>query len=322
MKIGKKRSGKRLHLSTGIFGKGGTALVVQDKPFADRTEEKRLIRSSERQYRNQLRKIALALSDDLDVYFLMLTGGSCSGKSTSSVLLKKELEKRGRRVVVVSIDDFYRDREEIAAELTPDYESVSAIDLDYFVSCAYAVQSGHDVLIPQYDFQLGRRDGFIPYSPQKNDLIVFEGIQAAYPEILGVFPHKRVRTAYIGVNEDLRIGDTFFEAREIRFMRRLVRDFRTRNSSVSQTMGLWGQVIRNEERNILPNVKNASYTVNSLMAYEVNVIKPFLLNEKMYDFSVEKERDLFGYWTKKLETVNEIPADLVPKNSVFREFIG
>ncbi|MBQ0010279.1 MAG: hypothetical protein KBS76_04155 [Ruminococcus sp.] len=297
-------------------------MTVQDISLADKSEQKRFILSCERAYQNQIRKIATALSEDKDVFFLMLTGGSCSGKTTSSELLKAELAKRGRRAVIVSIDDFYRDREEISRSGIPDYESVSAIDLDFFISCASLIQSGYTVMLPQFDFQLGRRSGFIPYTPEKDDLIVFEGIQALYPEVIGVFPHKRVQTVYTAVGDDLTIGETVFDAREIRLMRRIVRDYRSRSSSVGRTLSLWDQVIRNEERNILPNVQNPTYSVNSLLAYEVNVIKPFVLNKEMYDFSVKKERDLFEYWMEKLNRIEEIPAKLVPKNSVFREFIG
>lgn len=296
-------------------------MTGKDTPM-DRTEQKRFVLSCERKYQNQIRKMATALSDDPDVSFLMLTGGSCSGKTTSSELLKAELNKRGRRAVIVSIDDFYRDRQENSHNGTPDYESVSAIDLDTFIDCASAIQSGHPTPLPRFDFQLGRRSGFVLYTPEHGDLIVFEGIQALYPEIVGIFPKKRVRTAYTAVNGDLAFGETVFDAREIRLMRRIVRDYRDRSSSVGRTLMLWDHVIQNEERNILPNVQNPTFSVNTLLAYEVNVMKPFILNREMYDFSAEKEKKLYAHWAEKLKCVEEFSADLVPKNSVFREFIG
>ena len=87
-------------------------------------------------------------------------------------------------------------------------------------------------------------------------------------------------------------------------------------------MKLWDGVARNEDENIFPNAKHADFFINTLMLYEINVIKPYVLDMKMYDFSSETEAELYKIFEEKFRNVPLIPSSLVPENSVFREFIG
>ena len=87
-------------------------------------------------------------------------------------------------------------------------------------------------------------------------------------------------------------------------------------------MKLWDGVAKNEDENIFPNAKNADFFINTLMLYEINVIKPYILDKKMYDFSVNNETELYNFFEEKFKNVPVIPSSLVPENSVFREFIG
>jgi uridine kinase len=114
----------------------------------------------------------------------------------------------------------------------------------------------------------------------------------------------------------------FFEKREIRFFRRLIRDFLFRSATPERTLELWQGVVENEEKNIIPNENNADYVINSFLPYELGVIKPYLLDVVSYDLTKEHEKELYEKICFEFKNVVEIPSRFVPTDSVFREFIG
>lgn len=294
-------------------------MINYEKFFNNETEMKDFVLLCENNYKAQIIDIAEKISSDKNIKFIMLSGPSCSGKTTTADILFKELEKNGKQAEVVSIDDFYRNR--IKDESKPDFESAAAIDLEYFGKCVAELTGGREAQLPVFDFNTETRKGYRPHRLAENEIIVFEGIQAMYPEILSHIPNEKRKTIYISVSEDVMAYGHYFSGRDIRFARRLVRDYKFRSSSPARTLGLWSAVVANEEKSIIPEGKKADFVINSLMLYEINVMKSCVFDIN-YDLSNENERTAFEELKKKYGNVPDMPSYFIPEDSVFREFIG
>jgi uridine kinase len=297
-------------------------MFIYNNIFENDEQIRLFVEDSERNYKNQVLKIATEISELDHIKFLTLSGPTCSGKTTTSYILEHEFEKRGSTVKIISIDDFYRNRNDISDDEKPDYESISAIDFPIFQSCVDKILKGETAMIPIYDFKDGVRKGFVPYTPVEHEIIIFEGIQAIYPEILSTLPKDISKSIYISVSDDVNANGTIFDKRDVRFFRRLLRDFLFRSATPERTLELWDGVVENEDKNIIPNEKNADYTINSFLPYELGVIKPYLLHVVSYDFSKSHEKELYDLIQMKFKNIEEIPSRFVPTDSVFREFIG
>lgn len=297
-------------------------MFVYDNIFKNDDEIRSFVYEAEEKYKNQVLKIADALAEIDHIKFLTLAGPTCSGKTTTSYILEHEFEKRGMTVKIISIDDFYRDRSDISDDEMPDYESISAIDFPIFEDCVNKILKGETAMLPIFDFKEGCRTKFVPYTPSEHEIVIFEGIQAIYPEILATLPKDISKSIYISVDDDVQAYGSFFEKREIRFYRRLIRDYLFRNASPTRTLDLWVGVVENENKNIIPHGKNADYIINSFLAYELCVIKPYLLNIISYDMNRSREKLLYETIMEEFQNIPMIPSRFVPEDSVFREFIG
>jgi len=297
-------------------------MFVYDTVFKNDDEVRDFVDKSEQNYKQQVLKIADQILHTENIKFLTLAGPSCSGKTTTSYILEEEFEKRGLTVKIVSIDDFYRNRLDTSDDENPDFESIQAIDFQAFSACVGKILSGETAMLPIYDFKDGQRKGFFPYQPTDHEIIIFEGIQAIYPEILAILPREITKSIYISVANDVNAYGMHFQKREIRFFRRLLRDFLFRSATPERTLELWVGVVENEDKNIIPNEKNADYIINSFLPYELGVIKPYLLNVVSYDFNKPHEKELYDKIRFEFEKIVEIPSHFVPSDSVFREFIG
>lgn len=293
--------------------------------FSSEEEIRRYIAACETEY---LEDVASACARAQDGgHIITLCGPTCSGKTTTAHILDAEFAARGKELHTVSIDDFYFDRAVLEARAkesgTPlDYDSPSTIDLDLFGKVVADIDDGGTVTIPRFDFQTGKRAGFETFPVTEDDVFLFEGIQAVYPELTAYLAGRRYVSLFISVEQPIAYGDAVFSPEELRFMRRLVRDARTRGASAEFTFSLWGGVLANEETHIYPNRGNVDQYIDSAMGYEVSVIKPQVL--ALLD-TLPQGSTFFPEAValrKKLKNVPVIDAALVPKESVFREFIG
>jgi uridine kinase len=297
-------------------------MFVYDNVFQNDDDIRKFVSDAEEHYKKQVIDIANDVAKYDNIRFLTLAGPTCSGKTTSSYILEQEFEKRGISTKIISIDDFYRSRYDIADDEEPDFESVTAIDLPLFKKCVNRILNGKTAEIPKYDFMLGVRTKYTPHTPAENEIIIFEGIQAIYPEIIETLPKQATKSIYISVDEDVMAYGTHFDKREVRFLRRLVRDYLFRNATPGRTLELWHGVVKNEDINIIPYEGNADYIINSFLPYELGVIKPYVLHKISYDDKNEDECVLFESLKKEFQNIVEIPSHFVPIDSVFREFIG
>lgn len=286
--------------------------------FQGEEEKRAFVDKSEQEYKKRIVDIAKKIAAD-NPRFILLSGPTCSGKTTTSNIISSELKSLGHTAKIISIDDFYLDRETMRRK-NPDIESAAALDLNRFYDCVEKISHTKPVLLPKFDFGAGKVVETVPYEPKKGDIIIFEGIQALYPEIIALFPKNMTKTMYLGFFDDIDVGGVVFAARETRFYRRIIRDVRFRGSDVDGVIDVWGNVVANEDKNIIPYAKNTDYFANTFLEYELFVINGFLMNQTEY--ISDSAKALKANLDKKFEKMDVISPKYVPADSMFREFIG
>lgn len=258
---------------------------------------------------------------------ITLAGPTCSGKTTTARILDDEFLKLGKELHTISIDDFYFDRDVLAERARKrgeplDYDSPSTIDLALFGEVIEQIEAKGRIRLPKFDFKSGRRAASEEITVTDGDVFLFEGIQAVYPELTKYLAAHSFTSLFISVEQPLDCGGAVFAPRELRFMRRLVRDARTRGATAEFTCSLWAGVVANEEKHIYPNLGGVDCRIDSLLAYEVSVIKPYVLD--LLD-TLPSDSAYLGeacILREKLKHVPIIDEKYVPAGSVFREFIG
>lgn len=293
------------------------------------TEEKcrEIILQGEKRFAEELERIADKLIAVPGLKFLTLSGPTCSGKTTTAAKLLSDITRSGARVRVISIDDFFRPRRELLREAekegkTLDMDSVSAIDLNALKKCVSDITANGTVHCPVFDFNIGESSGTYTFPAADYDIFLFEGIQAIYPEVSGLLNSHPLRSIFISVNEDVTVGDNIFTGRDIRFMRRLVRDYRFRSSPPEATFEHWDGVVANETSSIIPNSHKADIKINSYLGYDLCVLKTPVTELLL---KIDKENPHYKDALKlieKLAPIPEISPEPIPENSIYREFLG
>ncbi len=295
-----------------------------DINFSTPDEARDFILRTESEFEDKLRRsVREALS--IGNRIITLAGPTCSGKTTTANLLDEEIEKTGHQSVVFSIDDFYLDsiRARTPEGEVPDFDSVKTIDLEYIESFVHDLLTVGKVNVPKFNFVTGRREGYTEFTAQENDIFVFEGIQAMYPEISSILGDDCTRI-FIAVGSDVCLNGVEFNASDIRFLRRTIRDYKFRNSTPEYTLFCWDLVRKNEKENIFPNAINLDIFIDSFLPYEL-----FALSRTAFPLldGVAPSDPHYGRARKLADKLKAIECDafdlsFIPDNSMFREFIG
>ena len=260
---------------------------------------------------------------------IRLSGPTCSGKTTAANLLIDRFAKMGKRLHLISIDDFYFDKKILHATAADpasgkvDYDSVKTIDLDALDHFIDDIFSKEESECPIFDFKAGKRIGYRTLESGKDDVFVFEGIQAVYPEVTALIEasgHDSIGV-YIAPERTLEAGDERFAPNELRLLRRLVRDYNFRGTAPDFTFGLWQGVRANEEAHIFPYAKDCACRIDSTMPYELGVLKPYL--ERILP-TVPTDSDNYPKAERilaKIKDIEPISDTLIGENSLYQEFI-
>lgn len=285
------------------------------------------IRQCEQSFAKKFFDIAEDICKRRGLRVVRLFGPTCSGKTTAAEILISLFADLGKRAHVISIDDFFYDRETLL-EMTRDkglkrldYDSPDTIDCKELSDFVEEIFTADEVHCPIFDFTEGRRTGHRSIKIDDDDIFIFEGIQANYPNVIPMLSEHGSASVYIVPRDSVSAGGQVFEPNELRLMRRIVRDYHSRGSSPEFTMLLWESVRENEEKNIFPYVGEPDYTVSSSMDYEIGVLKPFLRdiigrmdkNDKHYPDAVRI--------LERIEGVEEIPAELIREGMLYCEFV-
>ena len=209
---------------------------------------------------------------------VMLAGPSSSGKTTSANRLATQLRVHGKKPILMSLDDYYVDRDTI----TPgpdgqiDFEHIDTIDTDLFRIHLRQLLSGEEVELPVFNFLTGKREwNGHKMRLSKDTVIIVEGLHALNPVLLPTDLDKAlVFKLYVSALLPLNLDDhNRIPSSYLRLLRRTVRDYENRGSSVEKTLSMWDSVRRGEERWIFPYQENADVIFNSSTLYELAVLK-------------------------------------------------
>ena len=259
---------------------------------------------------------------------VMLAGPSSSGKTTSANRLATQLRVHGKKPILMSLDDYYIDRDKI----TPgpdgklDLEHINTIDTELFCQHLKKLLIGEEIELPTFDFVTGRRQ----WNGHKmrlhpESVIIIEGLHALNPSLLPENLDKNlVFKFYVSALLPLNLDDhNRIPSSLLRLIRRTVRDLEGRGSSVERTMSMWDSVRRGEHRWIFPYQESADVIFNTSTIYELAILKrhiyPLLIKVQPEESCYEQVRSLVKILNYVLEAEVE---DEIPPTSIVREFIG
>ncbi len=259
---------------------------------------------------------------------VMLAGPSSSGKTTSANRLATQLRGHGKMPILMSLDDYYIDRDKIPTEPdgSIDLEHINTIDTSLFGKHLNALLDGEEVELPSFDCVSGKREWRGHRLHLDDDsIIIVEGLHGLNPVLLPEGLDARlVCRVFVSPLLPLNLDDhNRIASSYLRLLRRTVRDFNTRGASVQRTLAMWDSVRRGEERWIFPFQENADVIFNSSTLYELSVIKkhiyPMLVEIPPADECYDQVRAM----VKILNYVHEADVDdEIPPTSLVREFIG
>lgn len=260
------------------------------------------------------------------VKFVMIAGPSSSGKTTFSHRLSIQLRSYGMKPHPIALDDYFVDRELTPRDENGDYnfECLEAIDVAKFNQDMSDLLTGKTVELPRFNFKTGKREYNGNFKTLgKEDILVIEGIHGLNDKTSFSLPVESKYKIYISALTSLNVDEhNRIPTTDGRLLRRMVRDARTRGASAKRTISMWQSVRRGEEENIFPFQESADATFNSVLIYELAVLKQYA--EPLL-FSIQKgEPEYFEAkrLLKFLEYFLGVSGEEVPKNSIVREFIG
>ncbi len=286
-----------------------------------------LVKLTEDIYTHDLRWIAQqVLASGSHRHVVLLSGPSSSGKTTTSKKLSDEFRKHGADVQLISMDDFYLGAEFVRKlpDGRPDFEAVDALDIPLIKSSIEKLVTTGECVIPQYDFSASRRSDKTKYITLGPDsVIIMEGIHALNPIFSEGQSKNKVVKVYTAVKQGIKDNEDYvLTNREIRFIRRIVRDYHFRKVDPAYMISMWNSVVDGEKKYIRPYRYTSDFTVNSIHIYEPCVLKnhavPILDSISPSDPNYEFVRKV----KSGLERFMTIDDSLVPANSLLREFIG
>ena len=259
---------------------------------------------------------------------VMLAGPSSSGKTTSANRLATQLRVHGKKPVLMSLDDYYLDRDKIlpGPDGKLDLEHINTLDTDLFRQQMGQLLNGEEVELPTFVFTRGRREWHgHKLQLSEDSVIIVEGLHALNPVLRpeGI-DENLVFKLYVSPLLPLNLDDhNRIPTSYLRLLRRIVRDYETRGASVQQTMSMWDSVRRGEKRWIFPFQENADVIFNSSTLYELAVLKkhifPLLTAVRPEDPWYDEVRNV----VKILNYIREAEVDdEIPPTSLVREFIG
>lgn len=286
-----------------------------------------LIRLSEAYYNSQISKIADKIYENSkNIKVVLIAGPSSSGKTTTSKKLEVYLRSKGLVPHQISIDDYFVNREDTPRDENGelDFESIDALDIDLFNKQLFSLLDGEKVLLPQYNFVLGKREYKNKWLKLgENDIIIIEGLHALNDVMTMSIESKNKFKIYISPLTQLNIDNhNYIRTTDTRKLRRIIRDNKYRGHSASDTLKMWSKIKRGEEKYIFPYQDNVDEIINSALVYEIGVLKTYA--EPLL-FSVAEDDPMYPEALRLINFLRNflpIPSDDVPSDSILREFIG
>ena len=259
-------------------------------------------------------------------HIVFLSGPSSSGKTTTAMKIAEAFEKKGCHTIMVSMDDFYLGKEFICKlpDGKYDFESVEALDIPLMKKCVEQIAGSGECDIPVYDFPNSRRSGMTRHLKIEDDsVVIIEGIHALNPIFDDTIPKEFVSKIYVSVKQGVKNNEEYvLTDREVRLIRRIVRDFSFRGTEPQHVISMWGDVVDGEMRNIRPYRYNSDFTLNTIHIYEPCIMKNRAIPLLERTGPASYEGRVAARLKASLERFESIDGSLVPVNSLIREFTG
>ena len=301
-----------------------TVAALNDAICEGKTRE--IILSQEAYMERRIGALAEQIAADPDKKFVMIAGPSSSGKTTFSHRLSAQLKALGVNPHPIPLDDYYLDRDQIPLDEfgEKDFESIEGLDIDLFNSDMVKLLQGERVLLPSFNFKIGKREYKDHYMQLgSKDILVIEGIHGLNDRMSASLPKESKFKIYISALTQLNIDEhNPLATTDGRLIRRIVRDARTRGTSAKDTIAMWDSVRRGEEKNIFPFQEQADVMFNSALIYEMAVLKTYAQPQL---FAIPPDCKEYAEAKRLLKLMDyflNMPADDICNNSLVREFIG
>lgn len=284
------------------------------------------IQTNEILYDENMQNIAQRVVDNRAIKAIFISGPSSSGKTTTSKKLALYLRSKGIDSLVLSTDDYFVERVDSPrkADGSYEYECLEAIDTKLFNMQVKSLLAGKDVVIPTYNFITGEKEyKRKPITLKENQILIVEGLHAINEKMSSSIEKKNKLKIYIspftpvGLDRHNHISTT-----DLRLLRRMVRDYKTRGYSAQHTLDSWIGMRESEETYVYPYQKEADVILNTSLAYEIGVLRtyaePLLYSISKTSTNYEEAIRILNF----LKCFISIPSEYVPYTSVLREFIG
>ena len=280
-------------------------------------------------HERQLASIARAIaSRQPAVRLVAVSGPTSAGKTTFSKRLALQVMAQGIYPVIISLDDYFVNREDTPRDPSGayDFESLAALDIALFQSDMRRLMAGEEVLLPRYNFKTGRREVGSPLSIGQNHVVMIEGIHGLNPRLTDGLPESATYRVFISAFTQLNLDKhNRVPTTDTRLLRRIVRDAAHRGYTATATIGRWNSVRRGEKNHIFPYQNSADVFFNSALAYELSALKPLaepLLLQVEQGTPERLEANRLMAFLQWFEPLPESDLRYVTNDSLLREFIG
>lgn len=286
-----------------------------------------VIRLAETHYEGQLAIIAEQIYQNKEnIKLVLLAGPSSSGKTTTAKKLGIYLQSKGFQTNYISIDDYFLEKDETPKDENGEYdfESIEALDLDLFNKHLVKLLAGEKVLMPEYNFVLGKKEYKKRYLQlEKNDILIIEGLHGLNDRLTSSIKRKNKFKVFICPYTQINVDNhNYVHTSDTRKLRRIVRDNKTRGKGTAETLKMWKKIHAGEMKNIFPFQSDIDAIINSALVYEIGVLKTYV--EPLL-FSVDEKDEMYPEAIRLINLLRNflpIPSDDIPRDSVLREFIG
>ena len=321
---------KKLIATFQQYGNWLTKLGIESVGYLNDAVEVGKIREvvlvSEALHEQKIAEIAkLIIDKHKHTRIILIAGPSSSGKTTFSKRLSVQLLSHGISPFALELDNYFVDREKTPLDENGeyDYESIGALSTNLLVADLQQLINGEEVQLPKYNFKKGKREIGDIVRLSNDQIIILEGIHGLNPKLLPEIDPDKAFRLYVSCLTQLNLDrHNRISTTDTRLIRRIVRDARERGYSAQSTISRWESVRRGEKRNIFPFQENADGIFNTALVYELSSLKSLaepLLRQVPYSTKeyIEAKRLL-----RFLEWFLPIDNQLIPDNSLIREFIG
>ena len=284
-----------------------------------------VIKISESLQDKKISNIADQISD-AKKRLVFIAGPSSSGKTTFARKLAIQLRVLGLKAISLSLDDYFKDRDELQAEQGEnlDFEVLEALDLKLLNQHLKLLLAGHEIALPRYDFISGKKvDSGKKLKVDKKTILLFEGIHGINPNLTPSVDDSVKFKVYISALTHLNFDDrNRIATHDMRLVRRIVRDYKYRGYSAANTIAMWKKVVEGEKKYIFKYQHFSDIMFNSALVYEMNALRNDA--EKVL-LQVPYEHSSYPEAERLLEILSfflPVDGENIPNTSLIREFLG